>query len=80
MTNRIIEGRLLYIICFMSFLEPSRYNRGAREAVTGSEVIMVIGRIMLIKSISCLLNPMGLRMSHNHDDTSDLSNVSFKFQ
>ena len=65
----------------MGFLEYSRQICGDREPVTGSEVIMVIGGIKLIKSISCLLNPMGLRMSqHNHDESSDLSNVSFYFQ
>ena len=80
MNSRIIKGRLLCVLCFMSFLEYSRYNRGDREPVTGSEVIMVIGGIKLIKSISCLLNPMGLRMSqHNHDETSDLSNISIIF-
>ena len=78
MNSRIIKGRLLCVLCFMSFLEYSRYNCGDREPVTGSEVIMVIGRIKLFKSFSCLLYPMGLRMSHNdNNETSDLSNVSF---
>ena len=80
MNNRIIEGRLLCIICFMSFLEHSRYNCGAREAVTGSEVIMVIGRIKLLKLFSCFCYLMGITMSNNEkNEASDLSNVSLLF-
>ena len=76
MNNRIIKGRLLCIICFMSFLEYSRYNRGDRELVTGSEVIMVIGRIKLFKSFSCVLYPMGLTMSHNENNDTIPENVT----
>ena len=48
MYTSIIKGRLLCVLCFMSFLEYSRYDCGDREPVTGSEVIMVIGRIRII--------------------------------
>ena len=60
----------------MSFLEYSRYNRGAREAVTGSEVIMVIGRINLLKLFSCFCYLMGITMSNNEKNGADLNNVS----
>ena len=64
----------------MSFLEYSRYNRGAREAVTGSEVIMVIGRIKLLKLFSCFCSLMGIAMSNNEkNDALDLNNVSLLF-
>ena len=61
----------------MSFLEYSRYNRGAREAVTGSEVNMVIDRINLLKLFSCFCYLMGTTMAIPIEKNGeDLNNVS----
>ena len=80
MNSRVIKGRLLCVLCFMSFLEYSRYNRGDWELVTGSEVIMVIGRIKLLKLFSCFCYLMGITMSNNkNNEASDLNNVSLLF-
>ena len=63
----------------MSFLEYSRYNRGDGEAVTGSEVNLVIDRINLIKLFSCLCCLMGITMAIPIKDGENLTNVSLYF-
>ena len=61
----------------MSFLEYSRYNSGAREAVTGSEVNLVIDRINLQKLFSCLCCLMGITMTVPIENNGEnLNNVS----
>ena len=60
----------------MSFLEYSRYNSGAREAVTGSEANLVIDRINLIKLFSCLCCLMGITMAIPIENGENLNNIS----